>query len=255
MKIKLNNLTLKYDDETIIENQSITFEKGKINAIIGQNGSGKTTIFKSLCKHLNPVKGNITINDLNITKIKNKEFAKTISILFQENIAPNDITVEKLVSYGRFPHLNIFSELSDKDKNIIENSLKITGIENIKHKKLDELSSGQKQMVWISMLLAQETNVILLDEPTTYLDLKNQFQIMNCIKKINEKLNKTIILILHDINLVSLYSDYIFMLKNKKIKYNGKTNEILTKETIKDIFEINVSIYKENNKTLIIPIN
>lgn len=255
MKIELKNLTLGYDKNIIINDQSLEFIDGKINAIIGKNGCGKSTLFKALSKQLKPINGKLFLNDLNITKINHKDFVKNISILFQENVAPNDITVRKLISYGRFPYIGIFSELSENDNKIIDESIDILDLKKLENYKLNELSSGQKQMVWLAMLLAQDTKIILLDEPTTYLDLKNQFQIMNCIQRINKELNKTIILILHDINLVSMYADYVYMLKDKQIKYYGKTNDILTKNNIKDIFDINVSIFKDNNKTLICPIN
>ena len=249
------NLTLKYDKNIIIENESFEFQENKINVILGPNGSGKTTLFKSLCKQLIPSSGNILLNDKNISKYKNKDFAKIISILFQENIAPNDLTVKELISYGRFAHISLFSDLNKEDNEIIEDAMNLTNIKQFENKIIDELSSGQKQLVWIAMLIAQDSKYLLLDEPTTYLDLKNQFEIMNCIKKINDKLNKTIILILHDINLAAQYADYIFMLKDKKIKYKGLPIEILSEDHIKDIYDINVKIIKENKNILICPFN
>lgn len=254
MELKANNITLKYDKNIIINNQSFSFIPGKINAIIGRNGSGKTTIFKAITRQLHINNGSINLDSLNVNTFKNKTFAQNISILFQENFAPNDLTVEKLVSYGRFPYLNLFQELSFKDLEIIKKSMIITNTLDLKDKKINELSSGQKQLVWIAMLLAQDTEIMLFDEPNTFLDLKNQFQIMNCLEKINKSLNKTIIIILHDLNLVSQYADYIFMIKNNKIKYHGFREDVLNEQNIKDVFNIDVKIIKNEETMLICPI-
>lgn len=253
MNLKGKNLTLKYDKNIIIENESFEIQENKINVILGPNGSGKTTLFKSLCKQLIPSSGNILLNDKNISKYKNKDFAKIISILFQENIAPNDLTVKELISYGRFAHIGLFSDLNEEDNKIIEDAMNLTNTKQFENKLINELSSGQKQLVWTAMLIAQDSKYMFLDEPTTYLDLKNQFEIMNCIKRINKKLNKTIILILHDINLAAQYADYIFMLKDKKIKYKGLPIEVLSENNIKDIYDINVKIIKEDKNILICP--
>lgn len=249
------NLTLKYDKNIIIENESFEIQENKINVILGPNGSGKTTLFKSLCKQLIPSSGNILLNDKNISKYKNKDFAKIISILFQENIAPNDLTVKELISYGRFAHIGLFSDLNKEDNKIIEGAMNLTNTKQFENKLINELSSGQKQLVWTAMLITQDSKYMFLDEPTTYLDLKNQFEIMNCIKRINKELNKTIILILHDINLAAQYADYIFMLKDKKIKYKGLPIEVLSEDNIKDIYDINVKIIKEDKNILICPFN
>lgn len=254
MILSAKNISLKYDKEIIIDNESFEIKKGKINVFLGKNGCGKSTLFKSLCKQLNPYLGNIFLNDKNINKIKNKDFAKITSILFQENVAPNDLTVKELVSYGRFPHIGLYSDLSNDDKKIIEDSLTLTNTKQFENRSITELSSGQRQLVWIAMLLSQNTNIMFFDEPTTYLDLKNQYEIMNCIEKINKELNKTIVIILHDINLAIQYADYIFMMKNGKIKYFGNVEDIITKENIKDIFDINVSIIKNKGQTFICPL-
>ena len=254
MILSAKNISIKYDKEIIIDDESFEIKKGKINVFLGKNGCGKSTLFKSLCKQLNPYSGNIFLNNKNINKIKNKDFAKITSILFQENVAPNDLTVKELVSYGRFPHIGLYSDLNNNDKKIIEESLTLTNTKQFENRNVTELSSGQRQLVWIAMLLSQNTNIIFFDEPTTYLDLKNQYEVMNCIEKINKELNKTIIIILHDINLAIQYADYIFMMKNGKIKYSGTIDEVITTNNIKDIFDINVSIIKNKGQTFICPL-
>lgn len=254
MILSAKNISIKYDKEIIIDDESFEIKKGKINVFLGKNGCGKSTLFKSLCKQLNPYSGNIFLNDKNINKIKNKDFAKITSILFQENVAPNDLTVKELVSYGRFPHIGLYSDLDNNDKKIIEDSLTLTNTKQFENRSVTELSSGQRQLVWIAMLLSQNTNIMFFDEPTTYLDLKNQYEVMNCIEKINKELNKTVIIILHDINLAIQYADYIFMMKNGKIKYSGTIDEVIITNNIKDIFDINVSIIKNKGQTFICPL-
>lgn len=251
--MKAENISIKYDKNIIIKNQSFELMKNKINIFIGENGCGKSTLFKSLSKQLNPFEGKIKFENINIKQIKQKEFAKKVGIMFQENSIPNDITVKELVSYGRFAHINLFSDLKEEDNKIINDSINICGLKKLENNYVNELSSGQRQLVWIAMLISQNSEYMFLDEPTTYLDLKNQFEIMNCIKKINKELNKTIVLILHDINLAAQYADYIFMMKNGEIKYKGLPSEILTENHIKEIFNVNVKITKENNKIFICP--
>lgn len=254
MILSAQNINIKYDKKLIINDQSFNIKEGCINVFLGKNGCGKSTIFKSLCKQLKPSSGRILLNENNIKNINTKEFAKKVGILFQENITPNDITVKNLISYGRFPHLNIYSDLSEDDYKMIENSMILTNTKEFENKKIGELSAGQKQLVWIALLLAQDSNIMFFDEPTTYLDLKNQYEVMNCIEKINKELNKTVIIILHDINLAIQYADYIFMMKNGKIKYSGTIDEVITTNNIKDIFDINVSIIKNKGQTFICPL-
>ena len=239
-----SNITLKYNkNKTILENISLNIQENKINVILGQNGSGKTTLFNSLCRQLLPTSGEITINDKKISKYSNREFAHLVGILFQENIAPSDLTAKELISYGKFAQTKMFSTSTiDEGDPDVEKAMELTNTKQFENQYISELSSGQRQLVWIAMLIVQNSKYILLDEPTTYLDLKNQFEIMNCIKRINQGLKKTVIIILHDLNLTFQYADYVFMLKDKKIKYFGKTKEILTPENIKDIFEVNVKI-------------
>lgn len=254
MNLFSKNITIKYDKNIIIDNQSFEIKIGKINVFLGKNGSGKSTIFKSLCKQLNVSSGQILLNNQNIKNIKNKNFAKEVGILFQENSITGDLTVKELISYGRFPYIGLYSEISKEDEEYINNAMEMTNTIQYQNKQINELSSGQKQMVWIAMLLAQNSNIMLFDEPTTYLDLKNQYEVMNCIEKINKTLKKTIIIILHDINLASQYADYIFMIKDGKIKYHGDTNKLLTEQIIKDVYDINVSIIKMNETMFICPI-
>lgn len=222
---------------------------------LGQMAVGKSTLFKSFAKQLKPFEGDILLDNKSIYNFSNKEYSKNVGILFQEQKQSIHLTVKEILNISRYSYLNLFDQLSKNDEEKIDKAMNLTNTYQFKDKIIDELSSGQKQLVWIAMLIAQDSKYMFLDEPTTYLDLKNQFEIMNCIKRINKELNKTIILILHDINLAAQYADYIFMLKDKKIKYKGLPIEILSEGHIKDIYDINVKIIKEDKNILICPFN
>lgn len=256
MSLEAKNISLKYDkmSKYIIDNESINFKIGKINIILGQNGCGKSTLFKAFSRHLKPSNGSILLNNKNINDLPIKTFSKEISILFQENKSNLDLTTREILEISRYGSLSFFEDLSEKDDEIIENAMLITNTKKFEHEPIKNLSSGQRQLIWIAMLISQNSDIIFFDEPTTYLDLKNQYEVMNCIEKINKELNKTVIIILHDINLAIQYADYIFMMKNGKIKYSGTIDEVITTNNIKDIFDINVSIIKNKGQTFICPL-
>lgn len=253
MTILADKITSGYDKKIIIDNQTIEISEGKINIIVGPNGCGKSTLFKSLCRQLHLFSGKVFLNAIDVQGITNKEFAKNVGILFQENQLPHDITVRELVSYGRFAQTGLFSSFSEKDENVIENAMAITNVKQFENKEVNSLSSGQRQLVWIAMLVAQEAKYLFLDEPTTYLDLKNQFEILNCLVKLNKEQNKTIIMILHDINIAVQYADIIFVMNDGKIITSGAVENVITEEMLKNIFDINVKIIKEDNKIYCIP--
>lgn len=253
MSISANKLYAGYNKKYIINNQEIDIDEGKINIFIGPNGSGKSTIFNALCKQLSYLNGNIFIDDENIDNICIKKLAAKIGILFQENTIPSDITVYDLISYGRFAHIKIFDKFSDNDKNIIKNAMKLTNIEQFQNKQVCELSSGQRQLVWIAMLITQEAKYLFLDEPTTYLDLFNQFEILNCLNILNKNYNKTIIMILHDVNLALQYADKIFIIKDGKLIISGSPQKIITSKLLQDTFNVSFDIVKKLNKMYCIP--
>ena len=255
MTIEAQNITVKYDDKPILENETVKIQRGKINVIIGKNGCGKSTLMKTLCKQLKVTDGFVTLNGIDENEIPIKTFAKKVGILFQENQIPKEIKVRDLVSYGRFAQIGLFSKMTDEDDDIIDEAMMLTNTLIFEDREICELSSGQRQLVWIAMLLAQEAEYLFLDEPTTFLDLKNQFDILNCLKKINKEKGKTLVLILHDINIAAQYADYIFAMKDGMIIKEGETKEVLTEEFLKELYDVPIEVINENDRIYCLPKN
>ena len=200
--------------------------------------------------YLKPKSGKIYLGDKDLGKLKQKEIAKYISCVYQENEAPDDITVSDLVSFGRNIYSNVKKEDKEENKRMIDFALKATGIEEIQDKKVVNLSGGQKQRAFIAMSLAQNTEVLLLDEPTTYLDIYHQIEILEVVKSLNEKYNITIVMVLHDLNQAINYSHNIVIMKNGNLIKQGKATEVLNEQTIKDVYNVSGYIHKEDNEEI-----
>ena len=200
--------------------------------------------------YLKPKSGKIYLGDKDLGKLKQKEIAKYISCVYQENEAPDDITVRDLVSFGRNIYSNVKKEDKEENKRMIDFALKASGIEEIQDKKVVNLSGGQKQRAFIAMSLAQNTEVLLLDEPTTYLDIYHQIEILEVVKSLNEKYNITIVMVLHDLNQAINYSHNIVIMKNGNLIKQGKATEVLNEQTIKDVYNVSGYIHKEDNEEI-----
>ena len=234
--IKLENISFSYNKKKeFIQDLSLEFKSGEITTILGPNGSGKSTLLHMMSTYLKPKSGKIYLGDKDLGKLKQKEIAKYISCVYQENEAPDDITVRDLVSFGRNIYSNVKKEDKEENKRMIDFALKATGIEEIQDKKVVNLSGGQKQRAFIAMSLAQNTEVLLLDEPTTYLDIYHQIEILEVVKSLNEKYNITIVMVLHDLNQAINYSHNIVIMKNGNLIKQGKATEVLNEQTIKDV--------------------
>ncbi|MFQ8988191.1 MAG: ABC transporter ATP-binding protein, partial [Intestinibacter sp.] len=235
--IKLENISFSYNKKKeFIQDLSLEFKSGEITTILGPNGSGKSTLLHMMSTYLKPKSGKIYLGDKDLGKLKQKEIAKYISCVYQENEAPDDITVRDLVSFGRNIYSNVKKEDKEENKRMIDFALKATGIEEIQDKKVVNLSGGQKQRAFIAMSLAQNTEVLLLDEPTTYLDIYHQIEILEVVKSLNEKYNITIVMVLHDLNQAINYSHNIVIMKNGNLIKQGKATEVLNEQTIKDVY-------------------
>lgn len=252
--MKVNNLSFSYGDYKVLDNISFEIPKGKITTIIGPNGCGKSTLFNLMTKNLKGYTGEIFLEGKNINDIKIKDFAKSLAIVHQYNTAPSDITVKKLISYGRTPYLKFGKSLGEEDEKVIDNAIKAAKVDEFKEKLLGDLSGGQRQRVWIAMALSQETPYLFLDEPTTYLDIKYQIDLLKLIYKLNRDLKVTIVMVLHDINEAIYYSDEIIAVKDGKIAVKGNPNEVITKESIKNIYGIDSNIHNLNDNKVIVPI-
>ena len=249
--IKLENISFSYNKKKeFIQDLSLEFKSGEITTILGPNGSGKSTLLHMMSTYLKPKSGKIYLGDKDLGKLKQKEIAKYISCVYQENEAPDDITVRDLVSFGRNIYSNVKKEDKEENKRMIDFALKATGIEEIRDKKVVNLSGGQKQRAFIAMSLAQNTEVLLLDEPTTYLDIYHQIEILEVVKSLNEKYNITIVMVLHDLNQAINYSHNIVIMKNRNLIKQGKATEVLNEQTIKDVYNVSGYIHKEDNEEI-----
>ena len=249
--IKLENISFSYNKKKeFIQDLSLEFKSGEITTILGPNGSGKSTLLHMMSTYLKPKSGKIYLGDKDLGKLKQKEIAKYISCVYQENEAPDDITVRDLVSFGRNIYSNVKKEDKEENKRMIDFVLKATGIEEIQDKKVVNLSGGQKQRAFIAMSLAQNTEVLLLDEPTTYLDIYHQIEILEVVKSLNEKYNITIVMVLHDLNQAINYSHNIVIMKNGNLIKQGKATEVLNEQTIKDVYNVSGYIHKEDNEEI-----
>ena len=243
--LKGNNVVLSYENREIIQGVDITIPPNKISVIIGSNGCGKSTLLKSFARLLKPVAGSIEINDKQFKEFHSKQLAQILGLLPQSPIVPEGISVFDLVSRGRFPYQNFFKGMSNEDKKAVENALKIMDIEEIADRNVDELSGGQRQRVWIAMALAQQTDILLLDEPTTYLDISYQIEILDLLTDINKKHKTTIVMVLHDINLSARYADYIFAISKGKLICEGKPSEVISENLIKQVFDLDCVVIED----------
>jgi len=239
---RLNGKQVKigYGDTTIINNLDVEVPDGKVTSIIGPNGCGKSTLLKALSRLLSIKDGAIHLDGQSIHAQSTKEIAKKIAILPQSPEVADGLTVGELVSYGRFPHQKGFGRLTAEDKKEIDWALSVTDTSEFRHRSINDLSGGQRQRVWIAMALAQRTDIIFLDEPTTYLDICHQLEILELVQKLNKEQGCTIVMVLHDINQAIRFSDHLIAMKEGNIVANGTTQEVLTKDILEKVFNIDV---------------
>lgn len=245
--IRIENLSVAYEERYIIENMSLVLPKGKINIIIGGNGCGKSTLLKTIARINKASQGEIFINDKNIKKVKEKEIAKEVAFLPQGPVCPNGLTVRELVAYGRFPHQKMIGGLNRHDKEVIDWAINETGLSEFADRPVDCLSGGQRQRAWIAMTLAQETEIIMLDEPTTYLDLSYQLEVLEILERLNKEKHITVVVVLHEINNAFRFADHIVGLKKGKVICEGKPIDVINKETLKNIYGIEAELRKSES--------
>lgn len=242
MILQAKNIYISYEKKEVIKNVSLEVRKGEIVTIIGPNGSGKSTILKALSRTLKIKKGEILLENKNISEMNTKNIAKKLAILPQSRHVPSDFTVEALVGYGRYPHLGFGHKLQKQDYEIIDWAIEKTDISALRHRYVRTLSGGERQRTWIAMALAQKPEILLLDEPTTFLDISYQLETLELIKELNEQLGLTIVMVLHDLNQAVRYSHRIYALKEGSIYSHGESKKLLSEEFLREVFRIHGDI-------------
>lgn len=252
MLMEAKKIKFGYQSKLILDDLSVSFQEGKITAIIGPNGSGKSTLLMLLSRINRAKEGNITLYNKNVWEYKIKEFARHVAVVHQKNQIYGDLSVKTIVGYGRLPYLSYHQNLSDEDYKIIDWALETTKLKEFEDRALNNLSGGQQQRVWLAMALVQKTPILLLDEPTTYLDVKYQIEILNLIKKINQEYGITIIMVHHEINQAINYSDEIIAMKDGKIVFQGEPNKIITSDSLKQIYDYDLEVIHHDNQKIVL---
>ncbi|MBH5317848.1 ABC transporter ATP-binding protein [Paenibacillus sp. GSMTC-2017] len=242
MRIQANNVGVGYGDKTVVSSISISFEEGKIHSILGPNGCGKSTFLKVIAKQLDMEQGNVILQNKEIKEWKRRELAQKIAFLMQSHEQTPNITVQNLVSYGRFPHKKPLQRLDKADQEIIDWALELTSLSALATKDIMNLSGGERQRAWIAMALAQKPKVLLLDEPTTFLDIHHQLEIIELVKKLNAEQGMTIIMVLHDLNQAAMISDQLVVLSKGALYANGSPIDVIQPQMLKDVFQVEAEI-------------
>ncbi|MBS5786808.1 MAG: ATP-binding cassette domain-containing protein [Clostridioides difficile] len=246
--IKLKNITKHYGKKEVINNVSLELPQNKLIAFIGSNGAGKSTLISIICRTLAKNSGEVFIDDKELREWNNSELSKRLSILRQSNHLNIRLTVRDLVSFGRYPHSQ--GKLTEEDEKFIDDSLSYLGLTDLQDSFLDELSGGQRQMAYIAMVIAQDTDYIFLDEPLNNLDMLHSVQIMKVLKRLVNELNKTVMIVIHDINFVSCYADYVIAMKNGQIVQDGDTKDIMNSSVLREIYGMDIDIQNIDGKNI-----
>lgn len=236
--IQVEDVQVGYGDALIIDSLNLTIPKGKITTVIGPNGCGKSTLIKTIARILKANSGAIYLDGKAISRTSTKDIARKMAILPQSAEAPAGLTVRELITYGRFPHQSKFGKQKQEDLDAIDWALEATGLTDLEARPVEALSGGQRQRVWIAMALAQDTEVVILDEPTTYLDMAHQLDILQLLDKLNKEQNKTIVMVLHDLNHASRFSHNLIAMRDGKVLQQGAPHEVMTAPNLQDVFQI-----------------
>ncbi|MFC4548442.1 ABC transporter ATP-binding protein [Paenactinomyces guangxiensis] len=240
--LKTKNLTLSYGSSPIIRELDLLIPQGKITVLVGSNGCGKSTLLRSLARLLKPRTGSVLLNGKEIAKQSTREVAKQLAILPQGPDAPEGLSVIQLVKQGRYPYQSWTKQWSKEDEAKVNWALEVTGLTSLAEHPVDALSGGQRQRCWIAMTLAQDTDIILLDEPTTYLDLTHQIEILDLLYELNEREGRTIVMVLHDVNLACRYAHHMVAIHEQKVYNQGPPELIVTKQMVKDVFHLQAQV-------------
>ncbi|MDO4634110.1 MAG: ABC transporter ATP-binding protein [Eubacteriales bacterium] len=250
------HITAGYGGKPILTDVDITIPKNKISVILGANGCGKSTMLKTFSRLLQPEQGKILLDGKSVSAMPSKELAQTLGLLPQTQVIPEGIRVTDLVARGRFPYRKLMKGMTKEDFKAVEEAMEMMGVLELADRQVDELSGGQRQRVWIALAIAQKTDILLLDEPTTFLDIAYQVEILDMLTDLNRKYHTTIVMVLHDINLSARYADYLFAMKKGKLIAQGTPQEIITEHLIEDVYGLECIVTEDevSNAPMILPI-
>lgn len=241
-RMQAKGLSAGYNGEAVFRGLDLKIPEGSITTLIGSNGSGKSTILKTLCRIISPDSGAVYLDGEAIHEMPTKRVAQRLALLPQGAQAPAGITVGDLVEYGRFPYRSALSGLGEKDREIIQWALASTGMSSLEHREMERLSGGQQQRAWIAMALAQKTGLLFLDEPTTYLDISHQLDILYLLRRLNRENGVTIVMVLHDLNHAIMFSDYLVAIKDGTLHSVGTPQEVITRQALREIFDVEAEV-------------
>ena len=241
-RLVAKNLTLGYGDRIIVDGLDLEIPTGVITTVIGPNGCGKSTLLRALGRLLKPKGGSVVLDGKAISSMKTKEVARVLGMLPQTPVAPEGLTVADLVSRGRHPHQSWIRQWSADDEGEVAEALELTGVSDLADRPVDQLSGGQRQRAWISMALAQGTDILLLDEPTTYLDLAHSMEVLDLVDQLHEEMGRTVVMVLHDLNLAVRYSDHLIVMRDGAVVASGVPKEIISAELLLDVFGLEAAV-------------
>ena len=254
--LQVNDVDIAINKKTIVHDMQLEIPEGRITAIIGPNGCGKSTTLKAIARILPCAKGSITFKGRDINSFSHREFAQCLAILTQSPVAPTDLTVQDLVEMGRFPHRSFLGRADKDDAQHVEWALEQTNLQHMRHRLLHTLSGGERQRAWIAMALAQRPEVLLLDEPTTYLDICHQLEVMQLLDKLNKELGLTVVMVIHDLNHAIQYADYVAVIRQGRLVVSGQPQEIVTSKLLADVFRVRADEFAcTNGLRALVPID
>lgn len=255
-RIHVRDLTLNYGNVSVFNALSLPIERGKITVLAGPNGCGKSTLLRAIRRLHKPTSGNIFLEDVDIARLGDKALARQIGLLAQSPSAPDDMTVEELVRLGRYPHQSVLQPWSREDGEAMELAMAGTGVSHLRARRLGSLSGGQLQRVWIAMVLAQQTDIVCLDEPVNHLDMAHQLDCLDLVKQLRDDFGRTVVLVLHDLNLAARYADHLVFLRDGTVAAAGTPEQLMVEETIARVFDVRARIITDpvHGRPLCIPL-